>query len=332
MSTLFQSTASGKTATRQTGSDFRVKEDITPYINVYWDEILEAARGTIDSSEMMPFFNVRSQKNDTHIVQMKVAGNSVAQINDDGEPIPFISWGTGWNHVLRTYPWAIGVKHTKHLEEIDNYGEIAQEASEAGDAVQRTVRNIIADVLNRCVDDGSMTTGAPVLCPDGMYPIDSARPSPVVGAPVFSNLETIGAINEDLLFQAQLNAQFTQAENGDPMDNSISMVYIPSAYEKVSWKLDKTQKILGNGHNDSNWAAGRFEFKTLRDLTVNSILYTLGKPDDRNGFQLIWQIRPEKLPIAFEDPRLIGFLIRFRMGVAAMDMRKTLRGGLLSPL
>jgi hypothetical protein len=326
---LYASTASAKTATTLSGNDYRSKSDLTSYINTYYDELVDGMGGEIDANEMLGLMREGSQKNDTHIVQTKVRGNAQASVNEDGNPIPFISWGQGWNYTFRVYPYRVGSKHTRRLEEIENYGSVAQEAKELTDAGMRTIRYAVADVFNRAISPSS----APFVCLDGMYLIDTGRPNPVPGVPAWSNQESTASITEDALFQANMNAMNTLAENGDPLRLEVQEILIPRAYEQVMWKLDKTEKLLGTANNDANWAAGRYKFRTLRDLTGNNIFYLLGSPkSEKNGLEFRWSVRPGVADIKFEDPDVMGKRLRFIFGMGCLDPRRVWRGGVLNAL
>jgi len=326
---LFTSTASAQSAVAHSGSDIRTQADWSQYINTYYDDLVDELAGEIDASQLAGLFREESQSEDVHVRKTKVRGHSVAGINEDGSAIPFLSWGQGWEHSHYVYPYRIGVKHTRHLEELENYGEISQEGMELKDSVSRTVYYALADAFNRCLG----TAGAPFLCYDGMYLLDSARPNPVVGAPTWSNLESTSDIDEDALFQAQLNAQNTLAHNGDRMPLSIKKIYIPDDYDKEMWTLRSTAGTVGTAMNDANWARGRFEYETVAEFTSNIIIYTLGDPkSDSNGLQIKWAVRPEVKDVNFEDPDVIGKRIRLRWGLACDDPRAMFRGGALNSL
>jgi hypothetical protein len=223
----------------------------------------------------------------------------------------------------------LAVKHTKHLEEIENFGEIAEEAMELADGSKRTVLYAMADVFNR----GIVPTNAPFLCVDGMFLIDSGRPNPMVGAPDWSNEEATTDLTEDALFTAQQNAQNTLAHNGDRLRLNINKFIIPDGYDKVAWTLRNTDGLVGTAMNDANWARGRFEYETSVDLTGNTIYYQMGAPKSRdNGLEFRWAVRPGVEDINFEDPDVIGKRIRFRFGIGCLDPRKIWRGGLLNAL
>jgi hypothetical protein len=277
----------------------------------------------------MGLIREESQTKDVETVKTKVRGRAVAGINADGEELPFIGWGQGWEKSFYVYPYRVAVKHTRHLTEVDEINSVAQEGEELMDAGKRTIYFALADVFNRMLG----TSGAPFTCYDGMYLIDSGRPNPVIGAPNWSNLETTGAITADMLFDAQINAQNTLAHNGDRMPLSIKKIYIPTAYDMVMWTLRETTQTVGTAMNDANWAKGRFEYETVPEFTANIILYTLGSPKSMdNGLMVRWAVRPGVENINFEDPDIMGKRLRFRFGIGCLDPRKMFRGGALTAL
>jgi hypothetical protein len=329
MGNLFNYTASAVSAIAPGALNIRTQADLDQYISVYYDEQIEGLRGEIESAQLKQLFQEQSQKNDEFTLITKVRGNAAAQVNEDGEPMPFITWGQGWKHVFRVYPFRVGVRHTRHLEEIENFGSITQEADELMDSGKRTVLYAMVDVFNRGVDPSS----APFLCIDGMYLCDEDRPNPVPNVPAWSNLEAQAAITEDMLFTAQLNAQNMRAPNGDRLRQDIKKIYIPTAYEKVMWKLNATPGIVGKADNDYNWAKGRFSYETVADFESNIILYQVGGAGDKGyGLQIRWAVKPGVEDMNVEDPDVYAKRLRFRFGLGCADPRTSLRGGKLSGL
>lgn len=327
---LFTQTASAATPTSVGTSDMRNRGDITAYVDTYYDELMDDFTGEIKDDHLIALMREQSQKKDTHIVQTKVQGNDVAVMNEDGEQMPFITWGQGWNYTFNVYGYRVATKHQRRLQEVENYGTVQQEAKELIDAGRRTVKYALADVWNRGVSPAS---GAPFLCIDGMYLIDSARPNPVANTPAWSNLESTSDITEESLFQANLNASNTPAPNGDDMDAEIKMIYIPRAYEKEMWKLNTTPQTVGNAMNDANWAKGRFQYETIKEFTSNIIIYRMAdaKSSD-NGLQLRWSVRPGLADLNPEDPDIFGKRLRFVFGIGCLDPRRCWRGGALNAL
>lgn len=309
--------------------DIRTQEDADQYINVYFDEIFEEFKGEIESAQLLSYFRTGTQKKDIDVEKTRVRGNAVAGMNEDGDDIPMITWGQGWPYSWYVYPYRLGASHTRHYEEVDDLGDIAQEADELMDGGKRTILFAAADVFNRAVTP----TDAAFLCYDGMFLIDSDRPNPVVGVPNWSNEESTGDITEDLLFTASQNALNSLAHNGDRLRLKISKVIIPDGYEQVMWKLNSTEGTVGNAMNDRNWAQGRFTYETNVDFTGNTIFYQLGSPSSKdNGLQIRWAVTPNLADINYTDPDIAGKRLRFRFGVGCLDPRKMWRGGLLNAL
>jgi hypothetical protein len=326
---LLTKTASAVAATGPTNSDMRSQSDLTNLINQYYDELIDEMRGTIDTSQLMGLFNEGSQTNDIHVVKTKVRGRSVASVNEDGDDMPFINWGQGWDYNFYTLPYRVAVKHQRRLTEVNNFGAIAEEGDELRDAFLRTVYYQLADVFNR----GVTPSNAPFLCPDGMYLIDSGRPNPVVGVPTWSNEEATGALTEDMLFDVQVNAQAIRAHNGDLMPRSVKKFLIPPAYDRVAWRLRETTGTVGTAMNDANWAKGRFNYETVPEFTVNNIFFLLGDTKSKeNGLRFNWAIRPNIADINFQDPDIMGKRLRARFGIGCLDPRATWRGARLSAL
>ncbi len=326
---LFENTASATAKIAPGATDIRTQEDADEYINTYFDDTFDEFEGEIDAAQLLSYFRSNTQKKDVDVTKTRVRGNAVAGINEDGDDIPMVTWGQGWAYSWYVYPYRLGASHTAHYEEVDDLGDIAQEADELMDGGKRTIYYAAADVFNRAITP----TNAPFTCYDGMYLIDSHRPNPVVGVPDWSNEETTGDITEDLLFTASQNALNSQAHNGDRLRQHISRIIIPDGYEQVMWKLNNTEGTVGNAMNDRNWAKGRFTYETNVDFTGNTIFYLLGDPGSKdNGLEIRWAVQPNLADINYTDPDVKGKRLRFRFGLGCLDPRKMWRGGLLNAL
>lgn len=326
---LLARSASAATATPPTGSDMRSQSDLTNLINQYYDELIDEINGMINTSQLMGFFREESQLNDVHVVKTRVKGNSVASVNEDGDDLPFISWGQGWDYNFYTLPYRVAVKHQRRLTEVNNFGSIAEEGDEMRDAFNRTLYYQLADVFNR----GIQPTNAPFICPDGMYLVDTDRPNPVVGVPTWDNEETSGSLTEDMLFDVQVNASLMRAHNGDLMPLTIKKFLIPPTYERVAWRLRETSQTVGTAMNDANWAKGRFNYEVVPEFTVNNIFFVMGDTKAKtNGLQFRWAIRPSIADINFVDPDVMGKRLRARFGIGCLDPRATWRGARLAAL
>ena len=166
-----------------------------------------------------------------------------------------------------------------------------------------------------------------------MYLIDSDRPNPDPRAPTWSNEEATGALTEEMLFDAQLNAQLMRAHNGDLMPLTIRKFLIPPSYERVAWRLRETMGTVGVLINDANWAKGRINYETVPEFTVNNIFFVLDDcKSKKNGLQFRWAVRPNIADINFVDPDVIGKRLRARFGIGSLDPRACWRGAALAAL
>lgn len=324
----------GKSAIQRSGSGILTKEQfpniIRDALSSQIDEIMEAWTGKVEMDQLKNLFLEKSQSKLVHTIHTKVRPNHTVPLHRDADDeIKMLDGTEGFGYTFRTVTYAAGVSWEKELMELDDVGAISDKFEWLVEASDRTLRNMLADVLNRAVDP----TSAPLLCLDGMYLIDSARPNPDPHAPAWSNEEATADITEDALFAAKLNAHNTVGPNGELLRQKITKIYIPQAYEMVAWKLQNSSQEVGNANNTANWAKGNFPFEVLNDLTSNSIFYVMDSPkSEKNGLQLRWRVRPSMADINYQNPYKEGKAIRFACGVGCLDPRYVWRGGALNVL
>lgn len=327
-------TASAKASVYRTGSGILTTESfptiIRDALNSQIDEIMQAWTGKVEMDQLKGLFLEKSQNKLVHTVHTKVRPNHTVPLHRDADDdIKMIDATEGFGYTFRTYTYAAGVSWEKTLMEVDDVGAIADKFEWLVEASDRTLKNALADVLNRAVKP----TSAPFVCLDGMYLIDSARPNPDPRAPAWSNEESDADITEDSLFAAKLNAHNTIGPNGEYLRLKIQKILIPQAYEMVAWKLQNSMKEVGNANNTANWAAGNFPFEVLNDLTSNSIFYLLDSTkSEKNGLQLRWRVRPSMDDINYQNPYKEGKAVRFAFGLGCLDPRYVFRGGALNAL
>jgi hypothetical protein len=325
----FTQTASAKAALQRTGSDLQTQEQYRNLINARVDEILDQHFGEAGSTQLDSLFLMKDQKYDTHLVRTKTRPTGTMPLNRDADTLPFIDGGEGFDYTFRTYNYRQAVKHERRLQEVDDVGIITEQYEWLMDNSKRTLKWAQADVFNR----GLGAAGAPFVCLDGMYFIDSGRPNPDPMTPTWSNLEATSDITDDAFFQAQLNANNTVGANGDPLRLKIKKLLIPQAYEKAMWELTNTQNIVGSANNDANWGYKRFEYEVLDDLSSNVIYYELDDTkSEKNGLQMRWTNRPGLADIDFENPDVMGKRLRMTFGIGCLDPRYVWRGGALNAL
>jgi len=312
-----------------TGSDTLTQENFINLINAYVDEVMDQTYGSVDSEQLMGLFQIKDQKQDIFKIKTKNRPGGIVPLSRDADDLTFITAGEGFPYEFSVYQFRQAVKHERKLSEVDDIGAITDQYDWLADNSHRTLKLATADVFNRAVKP----TNAPFLCPDGMYLIDSARPNPDKKVPDWSNEEADSAVTEEAMFTAYSNAWAMTDAKGDPLRQKIQKILIPQAAERLMWKLLKTEKKLGSANNDANWAAGRFEYEVLDELTSSSIFYIVGDVKSKaNGLQLRWQNRPSLLDINFENPDIMGKRIRFAFGIGSLDPRYAWRGGALTGL
>lgn len=327
-------TASAKTPIYRTGSGILTNEQfptiIRDALNEQIDEIMDAWTGKVEMDQLKGLFLEKSQAKLVHTVHTKVTPNNTVPLHRDADDdIKMFDAQEGFGYTFRTYTYAAGVSWEKQLMEVDDVGAIADKFTWLVEGSDRTLKNSLADALNRGVDP----TSAPFLCIDGMYLIDSDRPNPDPRAPSWSNEEADADITEDALFAAKLNAYNTIGPNGEYLRQKIQKIYIPQAYELAAYKLKMSDKEVGNANNTANWAAGNFPFEVLDDLTSNFIYYMMESPkSEKNGLQLRWRVRPSMDDINYQNPYKDGKAIRFAFGLGCLDPRYVWRGGKLNAL
>jgi len=320
--------ASAKTALQSTGSDTWTKEAFANTIHALADEMFELSFGEPGSMQLEGLFRVGDQKSVTYTMQSKVRPGGTVPLRRDGDDLSFIEPQEGFGYTFQTYMFGQGVKCERELIELDDAGAITDRFEYLMDNSKRTLKNALADVFNRAVSPSN----APFVCLDGMYLIDTARPNPDPHAPAWSNQESNAGITADSLFAATLNAHNTIGPNGDPLRLKIKKILIPIANDKTLWTLLNTDRAVGSGNNDANWASGsRFNYEVMDDLTSSSIFYLLDDPKSKkNGLELRWRVRPALADINFENPDIMGKRIRFGFGLGCLDPRYVWRGGVIS--
>lgn len=307
-----------------TGSDTLTQETFVNLINAYVDEVMEQTYGMVEDEQLMGLFLIKDQAQDLYKIKTKNRPSGTVPLSRDGDDLTFMTAGEGFPYEFRTYGYRLAIKHERKLEEVDDVGAITEQYDWLMDASKRTLKLAMADVFNRAVTPSN----APFLCPDGMYLIDSNRPNPDPKVPNWSNEEASSAITEEALFTAYSNAWAQTDAKGDPLRQDIKKILIPQSAERIMWTLLKTDKKVGSANNDANWAAGRFQFEVLKELTSSSIFYLVGDPKSKdNGLQFRFRRRPELADINFENPDIMGKRIRFSFGMGSLDPRYVWRGG-----
>ena len=226
-------------------------------------------------SEGMQFLRSLTMKKRTHKFQAFYGLGTVSQ-NRDSEALPYDEMGLGFDWELSTNTFRGAIKIEKQLVEDELYGVIADRQSKLVESERLSRELVIADVFNRCLG----TSGAPFICEDGMYLIDSARPNAFKRAGTWSNLEAASAITPTSIYTAQLAFAANTDERGQLAPLKLTHLIIRPTDEKAVWEILKSDLRPTDAQNASNFQKGRFQYIVYNMLTSAVILYA----DARSGF------------------------------------------------
>lgn len=243
-----------------------VKENFEAVLATGLDEVRK--REMALPEEGAQFFRTQPMKKATHKFLSHYGLGTVSQ-NRDSESLPYDEMGLGfdWELTVNTFRGAIMVE--KELLEDELYGVIADRQQELVQSEKKARELVMADWFNRALG----TAGAPGLCEDGMYFLDSARPNAFIQAGTWSNLESTSAITAASLFTAQLNFAYNRDERGQKAPLKMKTMIIRPAEEVQVWELLKSDLRPADAMNARNYQAGRFNYVVYNMMTTQQALY-----------------------------------------------------------
>lgn len=277
-------------------------------------------------SEGMQFFRNRKMNKLTDKFQSHYGLGVVSQ-NADAETLVYDEKGLGfgWELTSNTFRGAIAI--SRDLQEDELYGTVSDLQSDLSESYRLTEELVMADVFNRCLG----TAGAPFVCEDGMYLIDSARPNAYKVAGTWSNLEASSAITPTSIYTATLNFAANKDERGQLAPLTLKKLIIRPTDEKTVWEILKSDLRPTDAMNAANFMKGRFEYTVYNFLTSAVVLYLAGDSKGSDN-ELIWGERMAPSIKTWEDgtnPDIIRQRIRGRFGCGCG--RPTIwRGGVVS--
>ena len=302
-------TASARSAI-QTGAGAHVAENFVPLLRAGIDEVFQRVLETPREGDA--FFEKRSTTKIREYFQPVVGIGNISR-SRDADYIPHDEKSLGFDHSITNYIYRGRVGHEKSLLETEQYGQIGDNQEELAQAAVRTMELVMADVFNR----GLGASGAPFLCEDGMYLIDSARPNPHPAAGTWSNLESTGAISAAGIYQAQLNAAAYRNERGHLHPLKVEMLVIRPQDEEDVWEIVNSDKRPSDAMNAKNFQFGRFQYRVYNYLTTPSVFYKLSGIKNELYFQE--RVSPEFTTWQGADnPDMYWQRVRFAMGVGAL--------------
>ncbi len=227
--------------------------------------------------------NKRAIKHQSHY------GLSPVGQNRDADNLPYDEKGLGFDYEYTTdiYRGAIAIE--KELKELELYGTINDLQSELVESARISQELVMADVFNRCLG----TSGAPFVCEDGMYLIDSARPNAFKRAGSWSNLDSTGSITPSSLFQVQLNFAAHKDEVGQLAPLKLQRMIIRPQDEQTVWEILRSDLRPTDAMNAGNFQFGRFEYTVYNYLTSAVALYLAGDPkSSKNELRFVTRVAP----------------------------------------
>lgn len=265
-------------------------------------------------SEGKQFFREIGMKKAQHKFQSHFGLGTVAQ-NSDTEKLPYDEKGLGfgWTLTSNTFRGAIAI--SKELVEDELYGTIADMQSELSESYKTSEELVMADVFNRAFG----TSGAPFVCEDGMYLIDSARPQAFDQVANWSNLEATGALTLNAIYQASLNFASNTDERGQLAPLKLARLIIRPTDEKSVWEILKSDLRPTDAMNAKNFMFGRFEYTPYNYLTAANIFYLADSPKASKN-ELIFGNRVAPSQETWkngDNPDVTNQRIRGRFGVGA---------------
>uniref|UniRef100_A0A6M3JZ78 Putative capsid protein n=1 Tax=viral metagenome TaxID=1070528 RepID=A0A6M3JZ78_9ZZZZ len=288
------------------------------------DEV--AKRDMKRPAEGAQFFHPRTA-NKASIKFQSYYGLGVVAQNRDADDLPYDEQGLGFDYeiTMNTFRGAIAIE--KELQEDELYGAISDLQSNLVESAKTAVELVMADVFNRSLG----TAGAPFICEDGMYFIDSSRPNAHTQAGTWSNLEASASITPTSLYTAQLAFAALKDERGMLAPQVMRRIVCRPTDEKTLWEILKSDLRPTDAMNAANYMRGRFEYTVYNYLTSAVILYLAGDPKSaQNELEFVWRKRPEI--VTWKDgtnPDITRQRIRYRIGIGCR--RPYLwRGGVVS--
>lgn len=319
-------TASAKSALALAASDIQTREAFPLALARGLDKVWKRENEFPTQGEK--YFRMESTKREDVSYQTYRAMGGMVPMNRDADEIPYGSRGDGFGFTANTYNYRKGIAIEKTLEETDDIGVSRGLQADLVKNSKLTLEYAMADVFNRALG----TSGAPFLCDDGMYLLDSSRPHADPKAGSWSNLESPSAITETSLFTAQLAARNQVGEDGELSPTYIKKIVIRPDDEKTLWTLLKSDLKVNSSLNDPNFFKGKFDFEVYDWLSSALIFYILADPkSDANELMFFWRVRPQlKTWVDGTNPDVTRQRVRMAFGIGCGNPKQFIRGGTVS--
>lgn len=286
-----------------------IPENFAAVIASGLDEVFKRAMER--PSEGKQFMRELSMNKAQYKFQSHYGLGTVAQ-NSDTESLPYDEKGLGFDWTLTSNTFRGAIAISQELQEDELYGTINDLQSDLSDQYRTSEELVIADVFNRCLG----ASGAPFICEDGMYLIDSSRPNAYDAVASWSNLESASTITPTSIYTALINFASHKDERGQTSPLVLRKIIIRPTDEKTLWEILKSDLRPTDAMNAANFMRGRFEYTTYNYLTSAVILYLADDPKGSKN-ELIFGNRISPSTYTWKDgtnPDIIRQRIRGRFG------------------
>lgn len=274
------------------------------------DEVYK--REMAQPEEGMQFLRTRGMDKRNIKFQSHYGLGTVGQ-NRDADVLPYDEKGLGFDWTLSANTYRGAIRIERELQEDEMYGTISDLQSELVKSLKHAKELVIADVFNRALG----AAGAPFVCEDGMYLIDSARPNAYKPAGTWSNLDSTSAITANNIYQIQLNFAAHTDERGKLSPLKMNKMIVRPSDEKTVWEILRSDLRPTDAMNAKNFQYGRFEYMVYNYLTAATAFYLAGDPKSSSN-ELLFGERSAAQLETWDDgnnPDIVNQRIRARFGI-----------------
>jgi hypothetical protein len=281
------------------------------------DETADFYRATLDEASKMlaavptqgsKYYKVKNVDKNNYSSR-DVLGAGLAQVNSDGEELPFDKSVIGFDQTISNYVLRLAKGTGRESLETDRFGVIGEDVRDLMQSGAKTTEFILADTFNRgfgSSDGGTTpTSNLAALAEDGLAMFSGNRPQPRLTAGTWSNLNTAGALTADTVASTRVAFNTYLDGNGDLAPQMLEKVIVSPELEDTMKEISGSSLKVDTSLNTTNIVAGT----PYED--ANTIIYC---GDADNGVEFHVRKNPETLTWMGDDPDVIKTRMRMAIG------------------
>jgi len=300
-------------STIRSGSGYQLlDEENSNFFRAWLDEASkELAQTPVQGSK---YFKVKNVDKNNYSSQ-NVLGTGLAQVNSDGEELPFDKSIVGFDQTISNYVLRLAKGTSREALETDRFGVIGEDVMDLMQSGNKTIERILADAVNRgfgSADGGTTATqNLSLLAEDGLALFSGNRPQPRASAGVWSNLNAAGALTADTVAATRVQFNTYLDGNGDLAPQMLDKVIVSPELEDTMREISGSTLKVDTSLNTTNVVSGT-PYEVWHWLNANTILYC---GDADNGLEFHVRKNPETL--TWEDgnnPDMIKTRMRMAVG------------------